>query len=255
MRSRLALAVLVLLEAAALAAAWWRIPVPAPIDWSDPLGWLHRTDPETATLVVGRLLAIVVAAWLLGSTLLAVAAAAAVRFPRHLRALLTLGAGAAPGTVRHLAQAAIAVSLVAATARSAVAAPAAPVPAPAQVRPVAAARPLLAPLAPVRDGRTPTTPPVPPVADAPPAPPAPTAPGAPGATILRLPVGDRHRVVAGESLWSIAEARVAESHAPRDPGEVDRYWRALCDANRERLVSGDVNAIQPGEDLDLPPVA
>ncbi len=136
-RHRLALAVLVLLEAAALAAAWWRIPVPAPIDWGDPLGWLHHTDPETATLVVGRLLAIVVAGWLLASTLLAVVAAAAagaVRLPRHLRALLTLGGRAAPGAVRHLAQAAIAVSLVAATARPAVAAPATHAPPPARAR-------------------------------------------------------------------------------------------------------------------------
>jgi len=34
---------------------------------------------------------------------------------------------------------------------------------------------------------------------------------------------------------------------------IDRYWRALCAANRDRVASGDVNRIRPGEDLILPP--
>jgi hypothetical protein len=60
--------------------------------------------------------------------------------------------------------------------------------------------------------------------------------------------------VAGEHLWGIAEATV---HAAgiADPVVVDRYWRALCDTNRDRLASGDPNVLAPGEDLGLPPVA
>jgi hypothetical protein len=34
---------------------------------------------------------------------------------------------------------------------------------------------------------------------------------------------------------------------------IDRYWRALCAANADRIASGDVNRIHPGEDLLLPP--
>ncbi|MFM8303970.1 MAG: hypothetical protein ACKOA9_06695, partial [Actinomycetota bacterium] len=106
---RLALLAVVLLEAAALAAVWWWVPVPAPVDWGDPLGWLRRTDPDTATLVAGRLLAAGVAAWLLASTLLTVAAALARALPGRVHAVLGLGTRAAPAAVRHLVEAALAV--------------------------------------------------------------------------------------------------------------------------------------------------
>ena len=56
-----------------------------------------------------------------------------------------------------------------------------------------------------------------------------------------------HVVATGESLWSIARDRVGA-----DPATLDRYWRALCDANRAVLRSGDVNLIHPGETVVLP---
>ncbi|MBM3660320.1 MAG: hypothetical protein FJW95_12580 [Actinobacteria bacterium] len=58
----------------------------------------------------------------------------------------------------------------------------------------------------------------------------------------------------GEHLWSIAEA-VVHARGDDDPAAVERYWRMLCDANRERVASGDVDVLAVGEDVDLPPVA
>ena len=55
-----------------------------------------------------------------------------------------------------------------------------------------------------------------------------------------------HVVVAGESLWSIARDRVGDGDA------LLPYWRALCDANRASLRSGDANVIYPGETVVLP---
>jgi hypothetical protein len=56
-----------------------------------------------------------------------------------------------------------------------------------------------------------------------------------------------HVVAPGENLWSIARDRVGT-----DPTAHEGYWRALCDANRASLPSGDVNVIHPGEELALP---
>jgi hypothetical protein len=63
-------------------------------------------------------------------------------------------------------------------------------------------------------------------------------------------------VSPGDSLWSIAAARVAGAtgRAPaRVPdSEVSGYWQRLCDANQGRLRSGDLNLIYPGEQVALP---
>ena len=56
-----------------------------------------------------------------------------------------------------------------------------------------------------------------------------------------------HTLASGESLWSIARDRVGPDDAVLLP-----YWRALCDANRATLASGDVNVIHPGETVVLP---
>jgi Tfp pilus assembly protein FimV len=63
-----------------------------------------------------------------------------------------------------------------------------------------------------------------------------------------------HVVEPGESLWSVAVDALA-ARGIDDPVVVDRYWRALCDLNRDRLASGDPDRVMPGEGLDLPPVA
>jgi len=245
MRNRLLLVLFVVFEAAALVVAWTRIPVPDPVDWGNPAGWLTRNDPDAVLLAVGRLLAIGLAAWLLCSTLAAVVARLALstpRLPHRLRAVARAAGRVAPGVVRHVVEGAIAVSLVTAAtggrAASAAtsAAPYAPAPAPQ-------ARPRVVPLGPVRDGHL----------TAPTAPPAPSPARASAPPVL--PPGDRHLVVTGESLWTIAGDHLRALGLPADDLAVDRYWRGLCEANRKTLTSGDVNLLHPGDDLDLPPVA
>lgn len=60
-----------------------------------------------------------------------------------------------------------------------------------------------------------------------------------------------HRVVAGESMWTIAAA-TAGSEAPES--EVAEYWAAVRDANADRVSSGDPDLIYPGELLTMPPM-
>lgn len=68
--------------------------------------------------------------------------------------------------------------------------------------------------------------------------------------------GGMHTVRAGDSLWRIAEARLAAAwgRAPRD-AEVIPYWRELIERNRDRLVvADDPDLIVPGQELVLPVV-
>jgi hypothetical protein len=63
-------------------------------------------------------------------------------------------------------------------------------------------------------------------------------------------------VAVGDNLWLIAVSAVARETG-REPGtvtddEVARYWRVVCDVNRDRLRSGDVDLIYPGEVVVLP---
>jgi hypothetical protein len=80
----------------------------------------------------------------------------------------------------------------------------------------------------------------------------PTAAGPP-------PDPNSYTVVAGDSLWSIAAAQVAE-HVGQSPAslaaaDVTPYWQAVCVANRSTLRSGDLNLIFVGEQITLPPMA
>jgi nucleoid-associated protein YgaU len=65
-----------------------------------------------------------------------------------------------------------------------------------------------------------------------------------------------YTVTAGDSFWSIAVATLqqATEHAPTD-AQVVPYWRALIEANRDRLVvPGDPDLIYPGQTFTVPPV-
>ena len=66
-----------------------------------------------------------------------------------------------------------------------------------------------------------------------------------------------HRVVPGESLWSIAQDALAHrwDREPTD-AEVHAYWREVIDANAEVLPDPDnPDLIFPGDQVRLPPSA
>jgi hypothetical protein len=48
----------------------------------------------------------------------------------------------------------------------------------------------------------------------------------------------------------------SSGRAPEDvpDAEVAPYWALVCDANRDRLASGDPNLVYPGEQVVLPPL-
>jgi nucleoid-associated protein YgaU len=231
---RAKLMVLGLGEIALALALWRRGRVDDPLRWSDPRGWLGATTAENALIEVGRVVVLALVGWMVLTTALALLA-------RIVDVLL--GTSACVAAVSHVVPRFIVVMVVAAIATTA----------PALAQP----RPPVAPVGPVRDGRAPTTtvsppstvPPVPTsVPESPPVvPPPATVPQPAPLPSPRLSTPGRHVVVAGESLWSIARDQVGSDDAALLP-----YWRALCDANRATLRSGDVNVIYPGETVVLP---
>jgi hypothetical protein len=72
----------------------------------------------------------------------------------------------------------------------------------------------------------------------------PTATGSPG----------QHIAAPGDHLWGIAEQELARRLGrPPTDDEVAPYWRAVIDANRDRLaVPGDPDLILPGQVIVLP---
>jgi len=228
--------------------------------------WLQQTPSEEVLLAGVRLAALVAAWWLLGSTLLYVAA----RVARLHGTAAALGWATLPA-VRRWADRAGAVSIVAATAlgvgRPAAADPP-PTTSPAPVPMVVDADhrdPASLPSRPPSSVRTgqradaptttaplvppPATPPVETVLAPPPAPAAPASAPTAGAT---------HTVTRGEHLWSIAAGRLATvtGKVPADlsPAEISPYWRRVVEINRPRLRSGNANLVYPGEVVELPPL-
>ncbi|MBM3671719.1 MAG: hypothetical protein FJW86_06010 [Actinobacteria bacterium] len=94
--------------------------------------------------------------------------------------------------------------------------------------------------------------------------PEPTAPGAPSppspapTTAAAPSRGQTHAVVSGDNLWEIAAQHLASTQgrerASLSPADIHPYWVRVCDANRSKIRSGDVNLIEPGEQIDLPPL-
>ncbi len=243
--------------------------------------WLQQSTSEEVLLAAVRLVALVAAWWLLGSTLLYVAA----RVTRLHGAARALGWATLPAVRRWVDRAAT-VSIVAATALS-VGRPAAaepptttsPAPAPVVVD-VDHRDPARVPSRPpssVRTGHAVDSPPVPtvpptgttspPPSTAPLAPPtapppvAPVGPAVPPAPATPPPApaaGATHTVTGGEHLWSIAADQVATASrkAPADlsPADVAPYWLRVVELNRHRLRSGNPNLVYPGEVVELPPL-
>jgi hypothetical protein len=65
-------------------------------------------------------------------------------------------------------------------------------------------------------------------------------------------------VVAGDSLWGIAAAQLAAAsgreRATLSAAEIAGYWVRVCEANRSRLQSGNLNLIYSGEVVELPAI-
>jgi hypothetical protein len=65
-------------------------------------------------------------------------------------------------------------------------------------------------------------------------------------------------VAPGDSLWTVSAAHLAAmTNQPAGSvpdGAVASYWHRVCAANQPRILSGNVNLIFPGEQIDLPPV-
>jgi hypothetical protein len=244
--------------------------------------WLQQSTSEEVLLAGVRLVALVAAWWLLGSTVLYVAA----RVARLHGAARAFGWATLPA-VRRWVDRAAAVSIVAATAlgvgRPAGADPpptTSPAPAPVVVdvdhrdqakvpsRPPPSVRTGLAvdpPPAPTvpTSGTTfppppPTAPLVPPTAPPPVATVLPVVPPAPPAPAPAPTAGAMHTVTRGEHLWSIAAARVASSSGrpPADlsPADIAPYWLRVVELNRPRLRSGNPNLVYAGELVELPPL-
>jgi hypothetical protein len=236
--------------------------------------WLQQTPSEDVLLAGVRLAALAAAWWLLGSTLLYVAARVA-----RLHGTATVLGGATLPAVRRWADRAAAVSIVAATAlgvgRPAAAGPP-PTSSPATAPVVIDADhrdPATVPSRPpssVRTGQSVDPPPVPSVPSIDPAPvpaPPPTTPPTVPLTTQPLVVplapavpaaGAAHTVIRGEHLWSIAAARVATATGklPDDlsPADIASYWLRVVEINRPRFRSGNPNLVYPGEVVELPPV-
>lgn len=259
MRDRTRLMGLVVLEVALVFAlhALGRLEGFA-IDWSDPVGWLDTVAFEDAVGAIVLMVALVMAYWLLLSTLAYLAASMSGR-PGTMGAVgwLTLP------PVRRLVRRAVALSIAA----SAVAGPLAPavanltggagsVPVVIEVDEAVGLHAPVSPGAPADEDRFDIV--VPPHLDPRP-PPIITheperSPGSePSVDGLRS-----HSVVVrrGDHLWSLSERHLAQVLGRSDLGEheIARYWVRVIETNRDAIRSGNADLIYPGEVIELPAV-
>lgn len=274
MRSRIASAVRLALWTAGLVVvarvlrATGPGPLGLPVESADALwAWVERASPVDAVLAALRMAAVLATWYLLGATILAVVAGLVRADP-----LTAAVQRVTPGLVRRLAAGGGGVGLL---VGGAVASLPGPDPAPPRTEIAAPAGPQAEVATMTRAGPAgPSPSPAPGRAtmtrvDAPPTvatmtrvDPAsgPTASGpAPPATPARWspspgpapPVGEPTSWVVepGDSFWSIAEDVVGGERERA----VGRYWRALVEANRSRLVDpANPDLLVPGQVLTLP---
>jgi len=72
------------------------------------------------------------------------------------------------------------------------------------------------------------------------------------------PAATTYVVAPGDNLWTVSAAHLAamtDQPAGAVPdGAVTAYWERVCAMNQARLLSGNVNVIFPGEQIELPPL-
>ena len=227
------------------------------IDWSDPAGWLDTVAFEDAVGAVVLMVALVMAYWLLLSTLAYLAASMSGR-PGTMGAVgwLTLP------PVRRLVRRAVALSIAA----SAVAGPLAPavanltgggsVPVVIEVDEGGRLHSPGGPGAPADEDRSDIV--VPPHLDPRPPPINTQEPErSPGAD-PSVDGSHNHSVVVrrGDHLWSLSERHLAQVLGRSDLGEheIARYWVRVIETNRGTIRSGNADLIYPGEVIELPAV-
>ena len=225
------------------------------IDWSDPGGWLADSPFEDVAGAVILLIALVLAYWLLISTVAYLLATASGR-PGLIRSVhwLTLP------PIRRMASRAVALTLAA----SAVAGPIVPA-----VAYLAGSERVIVTIGPegqlVPPGTTPTGEEVDEDRDIvlpPHLGPASHPGAAPGGTptvvdeLLDGTIAKTVVVRRGDHMWSLSEAHLERVTGRTDLGEheIARYWVRVMAENRTRIRSGDPDLIYPGETLVLPPV-
>ncbi len=253
-------------------------------DWSNLGGWLATVSPEDAIATTLRLVALVLAWWLLITTILYALGRLA-----GLVGLVRAVEWATLPMVRRLADRAAALSLAVMTVATPAVAVMAPIP---TVEPKSASQtaedPILAPPLPqpphiTRVSQPGTSdpalpPPVPlpqsgevaysptPAGDVgaswnPPLAPAARRAiirvGASAAAQARVEIPIEHVVVPGDNLWIISERHLEQvtGRGELSDQEVANYWVAVIEANRNRVRSGDPDLIYPGEVIVLPPVS
>lgn len=206
--------------------------------------WLADTPPELMAAALLRVVGLGLTGYLAAVTLIAVVVRCAGADPRPV--VRRLAGRHAARVVAAVLGAAVVATPATSLARSGTAGSASPPPA---TLTLVAAEPVAPPPEPSTLTLDPAAPSAPP--DGPPTAPetgtAPVSDPPPAPTI--------HVVRPGEHFWSIARAQVAARTG--DPRPSDRaiwpYWRALIEANRDRLVvPDDPDLLYPGQELVLP---
>jgi len=228
------------------------------IEWSNLPAWLESTAFEDAFGAVVLVVALLMAYWLLVSTLAYLAASVSGR-AGALGAVSWLTLPPVRRLVSRAVALSIAASAVAGSLTSAVAGGAGSAPVIVEVDQSGRFFPPEATEAPESGDQSGIV--VPPHLEPEPAPAGhdpdpdqrpstPVEPSVDGS--VSHPVIVRH----GDHLWSLAERHLAEVLGRSDLGEheIARYWVSVIEANRETIRSGSPDLIYPGEVLVLPAV-
>lgn len=189
------------------------------VDWSDPIRWLDRTDPEVVLVSLGRLGGLSVLGWI-GATTFLYALARLWGAGGHSLDWLSIG------PFRRAIDAVLAGWLVLGSVS--------PADALIDSRPEAVPETTVL----VDPRYVPTS----------------TGPSSRrGSREERPPEPRRVLVVGGDHLWKLAtdELRRRLGREP-SPAEIVTYWREVVRTNRENLRSGDPDLIFPGERILLP---